>query len=295
MFTLNLSTLVASMDFPEYKLPYWMGNKFRGGFGSVLLRAICGYLTPRCNDCRSEDECLYYALYVRNKQKRGRSQPVRPIIFIPPFLGRSVDGGGELEVRINVFGDYNRYLPHIVYGLRYLGKTGLNRNSKYELKEIRDFFTGEVVYDGESINVESLKTIDLGKISGKSKKVKKLRGIKIEFVTPVEVEKVPLPLNHILQMVRRRLILYVNEYGGGEVFDYRCEDSILSSEWSKHRLYHRSKREGERFFIAYTGKAEYEAEMDDNADKLLRIGELIGAGSKSSFGMGFFKVGIDIK
>ncbi|RLI78828.1 hypothetical protein DRP05_05905 [Archaeoglobales archaeon] len=287
MFILKLTKLVAILEFPKYKLPYWLGNKFRGGFGSVLLKAVCGYLQPKCDNCRSKEDCLYYALYVRDKQRRGKSHPVRPIIFIPPFFGRSVEGNGELEVRINIFGDYVKYIPHIVYGLRYLGKTGLNANSKYELKEIRDFFTEEVVYDGESVNVEGLRTIDLGKISGK-----KFKKLKVEFITPIEVVKVPLPLSHVLHMVRRRLILYVNEYGEGEVFDYACKDSILNSKWKKHKLYYKSKREGERFFIAYTGKAEYDVEMDENAGRLLKIGELIGAGAKSSFGMGFFKTEI---
>lgn len=66
----------------------------------------------------------------------------------------------------------------------------------------------------------------------------------------------------------------------------------MNEKWRKHKLYHRSKREGERFFITYTGKAEYDVEVDDDAAKLLKIGELIGAGAKSSFGMGFFKTEI---
>lgn len=92
-------------------------------------------------------------------------------------------------------------------------------------------------------------------------------------------------------MIKRRLILFVNEYGEGEVPDFECDDLIIWSEWKKHYLRHRSKRSGFREFHAFTGKAEYKINnWDSNAVKLLNIGSLIGAGSKSSYGMGFFEI-----
>lgn len=283
-FKLKLTKLKATLNFPRYELPYWLGNKFRGGFGSVLLTAVCGYLKPECKSCPSREGCLYYALYVRDKQKRGKSQPVRPIIFIPPFFGRSVSGSGKLELKINVFGDYIRYLPHIIYGLRFLGKMGLNSNTKYEIESITDCFSKKEVYDGESVNAKSIKTINLAEIPAKEIDV-----VKINFSTPVEA-KVPISLNHLIHMVRRRLILYVNEYGEGTVPDYTCHDEIVESRWKNHRLIHRSKRGGTREFYGCTGSATYRVEADENAFKLLSIGELIGAGAKASFGMGFYTI-----
>jgi CRISPR-associated endoribonuclease Cas6 len=285
MFNLKFTSLVANLEFPEYRLPYWMGNKFRGGFGSVLLKAVCGFLKPECKNCGTRTDCLYYALYVQDRQKIGKSQPVRPIIFIPPFFGKSVEGSGALTLRINVFGDFIQYIPHIVYGVRYLGKTGLNTHSKYVLTEIKDLFTGELVYDGNSVNIDCIKSINLDNLSGRKSGI-----IKINFLTPFELEKIPLGLDHLIHMVRRRLILYVNEYGKGNVPDYKCDDKIVRSSLKKHKLFHRSKRFGKRFFTGYTGEAEYEAKLDKNGRKLLRIGELVGAGSKSSFGMGFYEI-----
>jgi CRISPR-associated endoribonuclease Cas6 len=144
------------------------------------------------------------------------------------------------------------------------------------------------VYDGESIKMSNLKTVDLGEIAGRKSDI-----IKIDFLTPIEA-KVPITLNHLIHMVRRRLILYVNEYGEGVVPDYKCEDKIVESRWKHHRLTHRSKRGGTgssiRRFYGYTGFATYLVHADESAFKLLSIGELIGAGAKASFGMGFFKI-----
>jgi len=282
-FTLKLTKLKATLNFPHYELPYWLGNKFRGGFGSVLLKAVCGYLKPECKSCSNKDDCLYYVLYVKDKQKRGKSQPVRPVVFIPPFFGKSVSGSGRLELGINVFGDYIKYLPHLIYGLRFLGKVGLNANSRYEIESITDCFSGKEIYDGESIKM-NLKTIDLAEIAAK-----KFNSIRIDFLTPIEA-KIPISLNYLIHMVRRRLVLYVNEYGEGIVPDYTCQDEIVESKWRNHRLTHRSKRSGVREFYGCTGWATYKVKADENAFKLLSIGELIGAGAKASFGMGFFKI-----
>ena len=288
-FTLKLTKLKATLYFPHYNLPYWLGNKFRGGFGSVLLKAVCGYLKPECHNCTSKDDCLYYVLYEKDRQKRGKSQPVRPIVFIPPFFGKKIAGKGSLTVEINIFGDYTRYLSHVIYGLRFLGKCGLNKFSKYTLDSITDYFTGETVFDGECINANSITTIDLGRIDS----IEEESELTIDYKTPISVEKVPISLNYLLHMVRRRLILFVNEFGNGIVPNYNCEDEIVSSAWKKHVLIHTSKRGGKRIFHAYTGVADYKIlDADENTLKFLKIGELIGAGAKSSFGMGFFELKI---
>ena len=282
-FTLKLTKLKATLNFPHYELPYWLGNKFRGGFGSVLFKAVRGYLKPECKSCSNKDDCLYYVLNLKDKQKRGKSQPVRPVVFIPPFFGKSVSGSGRLELGINVFGDYIKYLPHLIYGLRFLGKVGLNANSRYEIESITDCFSGKEIYDGESIKM-NLKTIDLAEIAAK-----KFNSIRIDFLTPIEA-KITISLNYLIHMVRRRLVLYVNEYGEGIVPDYTRQDEIVESKWRNHRLTHRSKRSGVREFYGCTGWATYKVKADENAFKLLSIGELIGAGAKASFGMGFFKI-----
>ena len=287
-FSLKLTKLNATLNFSNgYKLPYWLGNKFRGGFGSVLLKAVCGYLNPVCNKCGSNEDCLYFALYVKDRQKRGRSQPVRPIVFIPPFFGKRVEGKGNLTVEINVFGDYIRYIPHIIYGLRFLGKLGLNADSRFELVSIRDAITGREVYDGESIDAGAISIIDLGEVRGANISGNELE---INFRTPIEA-RTPINLPFLIHMIRRRLILYVNEYGKGEVPDYKCNSEIIYSSWKEHNLIHASKRHGKRVFYGVTGNAKYRvSEIDDKAVKLLRIGELIGAGAKASFGMGFFRL-----
>jgi CRISPR-associated endoribonuclease Cas6 len=285
MFSLKLTKLKARLYFPRYSLPYWLGNKFRGGFGNVLFRAICSYTSPRCHACASNDECLYYVIYEKERQKLGKSQPPRPIIFVPPFFGRKESGRGELEIEINILGNYYTYLPHVIYGLRFLGKIGLNYESKYEVASIHDAFSRKEVYDGFRVDSEALKPIDLGKIEPVE-----LKEFRVEFKTPLEARS-PLEAECLLKMIRRRLMLFVNEYGEGKVPDFSIETETIEESWKKHELLHSSKRGGTRKFYGITGYAKYRVKQaDENAMKLLKIGELIGAGSKASFGFGFFKI-----
>jgi CRISPR/Cas system endoribonuclease Cas6 (RAMP superfamily) len=286
----ELTKLKARLVFPKgFQLPYWLGNKFRGGFGSVLRKAICGYLNPDCLDCRQRNDCLYYDMYEKEKQKRGYGKPVRPIIFIPPFFGKSltVEKDGFLNLDILMFGYYDRYLPHLIYGLRFLGKLGLNKFSKYYIEVVE--CVGKKVYDGETIIVENLRKINLGNVDyTKYRGVKKL---KILFRTPIDLEKEEISLEFLLKMIRKRLILFTNEYGAGKIPDFLCESRTLTQKLNSHKLPHISKRHGKRTFRGYTGYFEAEVEhMDDFAVNLLAIGEEIGAGSKSSYGMGFFRV-----
>ncbi len=284
-FELKFTRLTADLYFPKCDLPYWLGNKFRGGFGNVLFRAVCGYLQPMCKVCASRERCLYYELYVRDRQKRGKSQPVRPITFVPPFFAKRVKAKNfNLSIDINIFGDYVKYIPHVIFGLKFLGSLGLNRTSKYELREVRDYFTNDIVYDG-SFYAENVKTVNLAELNPVSFSGK----IRVDHITPIDV-KIPVSLKHLIKIIRNRLIHYVNEYGKGEVPQFNAEDEIIESEWIEHKLYNRSRREGKRAFSGYTGYAVYEAELDDNAKKLLSIGTLIGAGAKASFGMGHFRL-----
>ncbi|MEM0315061.1 MAG: CRISPR system precrRNA processing endoribonuclease RAMP protein Cas6, partial [Archaeoglobaceae archaeon] len=180
-----------------------------------------------------------------------------------------------------------RFLPHVIYGLRFLGKIGINSNSKYEVLSIKDVFSGKEVYDGERVYAERLKTIDLCEVEGRE-----LDEFAVKFVTPIEA-KAPITLEDLLKMIRRRLMLYVNEYGIGIVPSFNCDAEILESEWRNHKLVNYSRRKGRRVFNGITGYAKYRIkECDEGALRLLSIGELIGAGSKASFGMGFLKISV---
>ncbi len=313
---LPLARLTARLSFPtSVTFPYWMGNTFRGGFGVHLRRACCPDLKRDCYSCDAREDCIFYYTHMKKDSKVGYGAPPKPIVFIPPFFGKSftVEKDGFLDVGILLFGRFTRFLPHVALGLSMLGQSGIGSErhydvNKFRLEEMRCSFSGDVVYDGNTINIEAMMTVDLADyardgisvtLMNPSKKDDNLRvhqtdDLFIGFETPIMVKtgEFPPSLDKLLSMVRQRLILYVNEYGdGAKIPDFECSAAVKSSSVHFHNVKSRSMRAGKRDFHTYTGTAEYSIEkIDENAMQLLRIGLLIGAGPKPSFGLGFIRV-----
>ena len=240
---------------------------------------------------------------MKKDSKVGYGAPPKPIVFIPPFFGKSftVEKDGFLDVSILLFGRFTRYLPHVALGLSMLGQSGIGSErhydiNKFRLDEMRCSFSGDVVYDDNTINIGAMRTVDLADYS--SDGVSATDRLSIGFETPIMIktDKFPPGLEKLLGMIRQLLILYVNEYGdGAKIPDFECSASVKSSSVHFHNIKSRSQRDGKRDFFTYTGTAEYSIQkIDENAIQLLRIGLLIGAGPKPSFGLGFIKM-IDSK
>jgi CRISPR-associated endoribonuclease Cas6 len=281
-----------------------MGNTFRGGTGIHLRQACCPTLEKDCYSCDISDECIFYFNHMKKDSKVGYGAPPKPIVLIPPFFGRSfsVEKDGFLDVDMLLFGRFIRYLPHTVLGLSMLGQSGIGAERRYDVNkfnvaEIRCAFSGERVYDGNTINVGAMKIIDIAGYA--NERMNQMpdsynRNINVGFETPVIIKEGTFPpsLDTLLGMVRQRLILYVNEYGDGSVIpDFECASNIKASSMHFHRLKRASQRAGKGEFHAYTGTARYSVNnMDEQSKKLLMIGELIGVGAKPSFGLGFYRI-----
>ncbi|MEW6189018.1 MAG: hypothetical protein AB1466_02730 [Actinomycetota bacterium] len=258
-----------------------------------MREAICNYVDAHCKDCKRSEDCLYFVLYEKAKQKRGYAPPTRPIIFVPPFFGKElkVKENGFLDLDVLIFGDYTRYFPYLIFGLRLLGKRGLNRFSKFGISSVVSVYNQQEVFDGETLWLNSLETKDVTEFF-----IEPVQRIRVNLRTPLELKSLdfPIKLEDLLGMVRRRLILYVNEYGRGKVPEFDVDSSILDYRRSSHILQFKKLHpdtEALGKYIGHTGHVEYEIRrMDKNAGWLLVVGQEIGAGPKSSYGMGFFSL-----
>lgn len=275
-----------------------MGSAFRGGVGIQLKQAFCPTPERECEGCAVQESCVYYALYENKSQKVGGAAPPRPILLVPPFFGREMrwNEGAILSLGLILFGDYIRYLPHIVHALSMLGKKGIGSRRCYGLNQFMvssiTSMQGKEVYRDGSVSMENITPMDVCELS--SPLVEQESALTVRFKTPMVLKSGGFPpsLDRLLWMVRQRLILYVNEYGdGARVPSFECISEVLSSNAHFHVLRGVSSRAGARQFYAYTGEVEYRVhELDESARWLLAVGSLIGAGPKASFAMGFFDV-----
>ncbi|MCS7132035.1 MAG: hypothetical protein NZ934_04850, partial [Hadesarchaea archaeon] len=249
-----------------------------------------------CEGCDRAQRCLFYAAYEKPFARRGHAPPPRPIILVPPFFGREMEFSGEakLEMKLLMFGDYARYFPHVLLALQQFGSHGLGDarhlgQNRFEVLEARCEFSGGVTYDGSTIYPSRMKVVDVVDLPPVEH-----RRLRVGFRTPIELPMgFPPPPEHLLRLIRQRLVLLVNEYGSGErVPEFKCGGKVRPLARHYHRLVGYSRRSGRReFWRCWTGVAEYELEeVDDVARWLLGVGRVLGAGAKSSFGLGFLDV-----
>ncbi len=297
---LPLAHLTARLSFPgPVSFPYWMGNTFRGGTGVHLRRACCPSLDRDCYACDINSECIFYFTHMKKDSKVGYGAPPKPVVLIPPFFGKSftVEKDGHLDVDILLFGKFIRYLPHVTLGLSMLGQSGIGSERRYDINkfnvaEITCALSGQRVYDGNTINITAMKIIDIMDYANDYTVPDGHLSVGFDKPMVLKTGTFPPPLDRLIDMARQRLILYVNEYGdGSQIPDFHCTAWTKASTMHFHKLKRASQRAGKGEIHAYTGTAHYKVgTMDEQAMRLLKIGELIGAGPKPSFGLGFYRL-----
>ena len=290
---LEISQLEIHLEFTTpADLPYWMGSAFRGVFGRELRNLVCT-THLRCEDCGRKDDCLYYYLYERRTSRRGHAPPVRPIIVIPPFFGRPMhfEEKGRLKIDLLLFGDFIEYLPHALLALIYAGNRGIGAarhygQNRFVVKKAVCAFTGNTVFDGNTIYMEASKKLDVLEIEPFLENT-----ITIGFRTPYTGRVFPPDAYEFLDRIRNRLIRYVNEYGSGEeVPAFQASGNVFLLSKHFHNLQRRSSRSDKRVFPAHTGVVRYEYDgLDTTARWLISTGLLTGLGPDASFGCGFLK------
>ncbi|MEM2271990.1 MAG: hypothetical protein QXP56_04900 [Archaeoglobaceae archaeon] len=200
----------------------------------------------------------------------------------------------HLELKLLMFGDYIRYFPFVIHALQQFGSYGLGDvrhlgHNKFEVVQAKCNYSGKVVYDGDTIYPSNLKTMDV-----KDLPPVKYAKFRVGFRTPIKLPfGFPPPPEHLLRLIRQRLVMLVNEYGSGEqIPEFKCRGRVKEVTKHYHRLVGYSQRSGRReFWNCWTGIADYEfGELDKTGQWLLGVGKELGAGAKSSFGLGFFDI-----
>jgi len=100
--------------------------------------------------------------------KRGHAPPQRPIILVPPFFGKEMrfEKDGQIDVDLLFFWDFQRYLPHTLLALRLAGQEGIGslrhyHENRFEIGKPRCNFSGKKIFDGATINLMNLRSVDI--------------------------------------------------------------------------------------------------------------------------------------
>ncbi len=258
----------------DIKLNPFMGSALRGAFGYALKKVVCISPSFKCDGCFAQSDCLYYDFY----EKKDAYHKYRFDILLEP---------SRFDFNLYLFDDACEKSPYVISAIhKMLGEIGFGRDRKTS-KNFTISIDGEVVYDGKEF-----KTISKNILCFKSKKYHK--DLVLRFLTPFRTKKDNRLLRTAPQL---ELILSSIENRANMLQGKKIEKLSFVPTYNEHRqdiyfkeLTRLSNRQRTKMqFGGIMGEINYK-NLDKKSYDTLKLGEIIGIGKQSVFGLGKIKV-----
>jgi len=259
----------------QQNIPYFIGSQLRGAFGYALKKVTCINPAFKCEECFAQENCLYYEFY---EQKNSFHK------YRFDFeLGRDY-----YEFDFYLFDSTCSKLPYVVSALHMmLTKIGLGR----EKEIVKDF---DMYINDESCIKEG--AIKLPKEFIKEFEInKRYEDISLEFITPLRIKKDnrfirsdDLELKDIINSIYQRQMRLLGR--GYKKFPYEIKGEILKKELHYKELTRQSNRQKTTMNLGgLIGKMQIKG-LNKESYEVLKLGELLGVGKQTVFGLGKIKI-----
>jgi len=260
---------------PSYVTPLpFIGSTLRGAFGVSLKKVSCINPSYECKGCFAKDNCLYYEFF----EEKNKAHKYRFDIELNPK---------NYDFSLYLFEDATIRLPYVVTALhKMLTELGLTKDRK--TFEIDKIFCNDIsIYHDGKFDLKDIKPLEftVDEIYEKCRVVLK---------TPLRIKhngkllsKTP-PLEVLLLSVQNRL----NELKDmpKTKLSFSPKYKIKSSDISFLDFTRRSNRQKRSLQIGgIVGFVEF-SEIDAKSFLLLKLGEVLGVGKQTVFGLGKVEV-----
>lgn len=284
-------------------LPVFKGSTLRGSLGHALKRIICALRQKSCDSCLLQATCAYAFLFEVESKGAAARRP-HPYVLVPPAEERRDYGTGEpFSFSLLLFGRANDYLPHIVYAVQEMGRSGLGKPSaapgKFRLESVR---LGEAeLYNGNGTLSLPGSLPEL--LPGQACRTSEPDSLTLTCETPLRLKhnnrlQTELPFHLVVRAALRRISSLEGAYGNGEpALDYKGlaarATSVRSMEeacrWVEFGRY--SNRQQTTMLIGgLQGTSIYQGDNLAEFLPLLRYCEVTHLGKQTSFGLGRIRV-----
>ena len=259
----------------NFEYPFFIGSTLRGAFGYALKRVVCINPSYKCEGCFSKDECLYFDFY----EKKNTFHKFR-FDFLLNLK--------NLEFNLYLFDDIVDKLPYILMAvLKMLKENGLGKNrDKFEILEVK--CNNKSIFNGENFNLKECdeKNIEFSKDF--------FPNIKLKFITPIRIKEnnrfatKSIKLETILKSINYRFAELQNLESNRLDFKPEYKTTLKNISFIDFQRY--SNRQERKMNIGgIVGEIEY-YNLDRESYQLLKIGEIIGVGKSTVFGLGKIEV-----
>lgn len=256
-------------------LPYFIGSQLRGAFGYALKKVTCINPSFECSGCFASSNCLYYVFYeAKNQTHKYRFD----IELAKEFY----------EFDFYLFDSACERLPYVVSAFyMMLTQIGLGKD-KHRYEEFEMFINDENCFVDAEIKLPKnyLKKFQTPAF---------ISDIKIDFVTPIRIKKNnrfvrddSLELRDIVNSIyQRQMQLLGKEH---RRFPYEIRGEIVKKDFYYKELTRQSNRQKTTMKLGGVMGEMVIKDIDENSLHVLKLGELIGVGKSSVFGLGKIKI-----
>ena len=267
----KLTIIIKTTQKPQY----FIGSQIRGAFGYALKKVTCINPTSLCEGCFATTNCLYHQFYEeKNSYHKYR---------LDFELGKNY-----YDFSFYLFEEVCEKLPYIISALHMmLTQNGLGKEKvKYENFEmfINDkscMQKWKIVIPKEFIKRFEIKNRD--------------KNIKLKFITPLRIKKDnrflrsdEIELKSLINSIyQRQMKILGREY---KKFPYEIKGEIISKSLQFKELTRLSNRQKTTMNMGgIIGEIEFK-NLNKECFEVLKLGELLGVGKQTVFGLGKIKV-----
>lgn len=268
---IKLSLTLASQE----KTPFFIGSQLRGALGYALKKVTCINPSFECKECFAANSCLYYEFYEQKNQLHNYRFDFE--------LGKPY-----YDFDFYLFNDSCIKLPYVISALQMmLTQNGLGKDrikyKKFDLyvNDVNCMKNGKLTLPNNSIQTFKIE--------------KKYQDVMLTLVTPLRIKKDnrfirndSLELKDIINSVYQRQMQLLGR--GYKKFPYEVKGEIVEKKLNYKELTRQSNRQKTTMNLGgIMGTIKLKG-LSEETYNVLKLGELIGVGKSTVFGLGKIKI-----
>ena len=265
---IKISVYIPNVD----NISFFLGSQLRGAFGYGLKKVVCINPSFKCDGCFATTNCLYYDFY----ENKNNFHKYRFDFELSPK---------EYKYNLYLFNEATKELPYVISAIHQtITKFGFGKDrKKYNFFIIK--VNDKIAFDGENFNISDDSVVEF--INDKYSE-----DIIIEIKTPLRIKKdnkltSNIDLEDIIKSIYHRELAL----NGLEIqkLPFKVEGEVSKNlKWKKLTRY--SNRQQTKMQIdGVMGEIKVKG-IDMKSYRYLKLGEIIGVGKLTTFGLGKIRV-----
>ncbi len=259
----------------EYRIPFFVGSMLRGVIGHALKRVMCINPSYRCEGCFALENCLYYSFY----EEQNSAHNYRLGIGLKP---------NSLDFSLYLFEEAIDSVAYIISTIvKAFEEIGVGKEH-VKMRVASICFNQHCIYDGDG-------TVHLNRVIPNVLEIDRFcQEMQLQFLMPLRMKQQNkiagkhIELHALINNIHMR---YCKIKGmPSRPLGYRVRGDITKSSMKFVEVQRYSNRQKTAMNLGgLMGNMTIEG-LDKQSYLYLKIGEIIGAGKQTVFGLGSYKI-----